>query len=88
MKLEMKCITDAAPVQYQGFIDDYYLFYFRVRGNGWSFRIPSSLTGPLFERTGTYVTEPFEASAMPLAEAERLIRACCVEYLAELAKLG
>jgi hypothetical protein len=74
MRLEMQRTCDAAPVQYEGTIDGR-PFYFRARWNGWSFRHGS------FVRQGQWGDDPFAASAMPFAEAERIIRMCAEAYV-------
>lgn len=92
MKIEMTQTSGAAPVQYEGTIEDKY-FYFRARGNEWSFSVADTIdetvdgfsAGEIFLRTGSYGDDqhPFAASYMPHPEAEHLIQACVQEYLAQ-----
>jgi hypothetical protein len=88
----MRRTCDRAPVQYEGAIDSK-CFYFRARWDEWSFTVADSFKeaitglseGELFMRTGRYGDNqhPYAASYMPYEEAERLIRACADEYVAE-----
>jgi len=83
---------DVSPVQYEGTIDGR-TFYFRARWDSWTFTIaetledavlPSTATGPTWCRSGKYGAPDEEvAGRTPFADAERLIRQCAIEYLAE-----
>jgi hypothetical protein len=86
-KLIMQCESQMAPVVYGGTIAGR-PFYFRARWNAWYFAVANKeeeLYGDevIFSRKGDYGTD-YEASMMPLTEAEAIIRRCVQEYLTEM----
>jgi len=89
MQLEMRRTCDAAPVQYEGTIDGR-PFYFRARWNAWYFAVTAgcdeangcdALPHDAFVREALWGDGPFAASAMPVEEAERIIRSCAQAYV-------
>jgi hypothetical protein len=91
MQLEMQRTLDEAPVEYEGTIDGR-PFYFRARHDGWFFgvadtideaSIADTLPHGTFFRRANWGNGPYAASHMPFPEAERIIRACAEEYVAE-----
>ena len=75
----MRCMTDAAPVQYEGLLDDYHSFYFRARGN-WVIVSHCEFTrGAAVRADGHLRNGPIRREQHALTEAERLIRDCSIE---------
>lgn len=65
-------------------------FYFRARWEEWTFALATgemldpidiSSSGQGFFREGRYGQKPYDASWMPLEEAERIIRECARQFL-------
>jgi hypothetical protein len=85
--LIIQCESQMAPVTYGGTIAGR-PFFFRARWHSWYFAVANKeeeLYGDevIFSREGDYGTD-YEASMMPLPEAEAIIRQCAQEYLTEM----
>ena len=75
--------TTTAPVQYEGSVDGYFL-YFRARGNSWKTQICPT-EGDLWTEKVVYSKEGiygggFDATWMPHQEALELIAQCVEEF--------
>ena len=84
-------IEGFCPVQASGTIDGH-PFYFRARGETWSFRLARDPNGDPHDvedaSRGFFREEPWgaeenEAGWMPLDEAERWIERCALDFLRE-----
>ena len=74
-----------APVQAEGFTHDGRAFYFRARGNRWSFTVGSyDETIDPWSREEAYGDEPYVASWMEHDVARSLILRCLQEYESEI----
>lgn len=82
------------PVQGEGYTRDGYPWYFRARGDGWSFAVSANQGGDeykfpngsiqdRFSRGEDWGDEPFEAGYMPEDTCRHFIFKCLREYQAE-----
>ena len=97
LPLTIQFTCTAAPVQAEGTVAGH-PYYFRARGEEWSFTIAERLDGDpvllgpkdavsgiAWYRSGTVPGGRFAASYLPLDEARSLIRDCAHAYLNERA---
>lgn len=75
MKLKIDHISGQCPVQAEGEVDGF-SFYFRARGNHWSFEIGNNE----WYREERYGDKPFEAGWMTHEEALILIERAANEF--------
>lgn len=85
--LRIEYLGGECPVQAEGTVDGK-PFYFRARGNFWSFALSedTTISSPDEDTADFYVEEeygdtPYEAGYMPIEVAESIIRRCAEEYL-------
>jgi hypothetical protein len=83
MDLKFEYLGGYCPVQAEGTINGC-PFYFRARGNHWSFYVSDEgkkpLSEPTFERREKWGNKPFAAGYMPEKEAKRIIQKCAEEF--------
>jgi len=78
--LHIETIGGNCPVQAEGTVNGT-PFYFRARGNSWSFSVGEDPFGaPDWDRAEKWGDEPFAAGWMELSEARRIISECAEAY--------
>ena len=81
----MSYLGGNCPIQGEGHTVDGYPWYFRARGNRWTFEVGGNKDGNgiggrrLFVSC-PYENEPYEAGWMPNDDAERFLRRCLRRY--------
>ena len=80
MELHITWIGGNCPVQGEGTVDGV-PFYFRARGEYWSFTISLTKCGELgFYRRERWGDGPYDAGWMPERVAREIIERCAMEY--------
>lgn len=86
-KFTIDMVGSACPVQAEGKVGDL-PYYFRARGQHWTFSVGHDVFEPIWEVRVRYGPDsrPFAAGWMEEEEACAIVEACCNEYLASTAK--
>jgi len=83
MNIEFEWLGGYCPVQAEGTINEY-PFYFRSRGNHWSFSVAPKGESPvsmgMFFRREKWGNKSFAAGYMPEKEVRRIIQKCAEEF--------